>query len=160
MTPEASDLKRIKELIQIMEEHDLVEIQMEHGQDKVCLKRAQPQATNVTALPMPGPAGAVGGTARSTGPAGAQGQPLPQEEGLVEIKAPLVGTFYQASGPDSDPYVEVGSHVDAQMVVCVIEAMKVMNEIKAETSGTIMAVLARNGQAVQYGQPLFRVRSD
>ena len=78
----------------------------------------------------------------------------------MEIKAPLVGTFYQAASPDSDPYVEIGAHVEPQTVVCIVEAMKVMNEIKADVSGTIVAVLATNGQAVQYGQALFKVRPD
>ena len=79
---------------------------------------------------------------------------------MVEIKSSIVGTFYATPSPDSEPYVEVGSHVDAQMVVCIIEAMKVMNEIKAETSGTIAEILVTNGQAVEYGQVLFRVRPD
>jgi acetyl-CoA carboxylase biotin carboxyl carrier protein len=78
----------------------------------------------------------------------------------VEIKSPLVGTFYATPSPDSKPYVEVGSHVDAQTVVCIIEAMKVMNEIKAETSGVIAEILVTNGQAVEYGQVLFRVKPD
>ncbi len=83
-----------------------------------------------------------------------------QQENLVEIKSPIVGTFYATPSPDSGPYVEVGSQVTPQTVVCVIEAMKVMNEIKAETSGTIVEVLVTNGQAVEYGQVLFRVRPD
>jgi acetyl-CoA carboxylase biotin carboxyl carrier protein len=160
MTPEESDLKRIKELIQVMEDHDLVEIQIEHGEDKVCLKRGHPHVTGMTALPVFNPAMGSTGPEPSSGKAGTHTPSAFQEAGLVEIKAPLVGTFYQAASPDSDPYVEVGSHVDPQTVVCIVEAMKVMNEIKAETSGTIVAVLATNGQAVQYGQPLFKVRPD
>ena len=76
------------------------------------------------------------------------------------MRSPLVGTFYEAPSPDSDPYVEPGSHVDSQTVVCIIEAMKVMNEIKAEVSGTIVEKVATTGQAVEYGQVLFRVRPD
>jgi acetyl-CoA carboxylase biotin carboxyl carrier protein len=86
-------------------------------------------------------------------------QPL-AEENLVEIKSPLVGTFYAAPSPDSDPCVEVGSQVEPQTVVCIIEAMKVMNEIKAETGGTIAEILVENGQAVEYGQVLFKVKPD
>jgi acetyl-CoA carboxylase biotin carboxyl carrier protein len=78
----------------------------------------------------------------------------------VEIKSPLVGTFYATPSPDSDPYVEVGTHVDAQAVVCIVEAMKVMNEIKTEISGTIAEILVVNGQAIEYGQVLFRIRPD
>ena len=158
MASEANDLKRIKELIQIMEEHDLVEMQIEHGDEKVCLKRSQPHLPNTAALPLFSPATGSAGPDKSAGAIGPQNPP--QEDGLAEIKAPLVGTFYQATSPDSDPYVEIGAHVEPQDVVCIIEAMKVMNEIKAETNGTIMSVLATNGQAVQYGQPLFKVRPD
>ena len=158
MTPEESDLKRIKELIQVMEEHDLVELQIEHGDDKVCLKRTQPNASGWSALPLTAPQPGLAGLAETGSGPGPQA--ASQGKGLAEIKAPLVGTFYQAASPDSDPYVEVGSQVEPQTVVCIIEAMKVMNEIKAETSGTIVTVLATNGQAVQYGQPLFKVRPD
>jgi acetyl-CoA carboxylase biotin carboxyl carrier protein len=83
-----------------------------------------------------------------------------QQQELVEIKAALVGTLYSAPTPDSEPYVEVGSRVDPQTVVCIIEAMKVMNEIKAETSGKIVEILVTNGQAVEYGQILFKVKPD
>ncbi len=79
---------------------------------------------------------------------------------LLEIKSPIVGTFYEAPSPDSDPYVEIGAHVDAQTVVCIVEAMKVMNEIKAEISGTIVEKRVANGQAVEYGQVLFKVKPE
>src|SRR4030042_1761534 len=78
----------------------------------------------------------------------------------VEIKPSVVGTFYATPSPESEPYVEVGTHVDEQTVVCIIEAMKVMNEIKAEAGGTIVEILVTNGQAVEYGQVLFKVRPD
>jgi acetyl-CoA carboxylase biotin carboxyl carrier protein len=83
-----------------------------------------------------------------------------QKNNLAVIKSPLVGTFYASPSPDSAPFVELGSHVDAQTVVCIIEAMKVMNEIKAETSGTIAEILVGSGQAVEYGQVLFKVKPD
>jgi len=85
--------------------------------------------------------------------------PQPDED-LVEIKSPIVGTFYVTPSPDSEPYVELGSAVRPQTVVCIIEAMKVMNEIKAEASGTIAEILVTNGQAVEYGQVLYRVKPD
>ena len=93
-------------------------------------------------------------------PAGGHAAGPDKGEGLLEIKSPIVGTFYEAPSPDSEPYVEAGSHVDPQTVVCIIEAMKVMNEIKAEVSGTVVEKTAANGQAVEYGQVLFRVRPD
>jgi len=76
---------------------------------------------------------------------------------LVEIKSPIVGTFYSAPSPDSEPFVEVGSKIEENSVVCIVEAMKVMNEIKAEVSGTIVEILVKNGEAVEYGQVLFKV---
>ena len=96
-------------------------------------------------------------------PSGGQAVPAGQTgpaEATVEIKSPIVGTFYEAPSPDSDPYVEAGAHVDPQTVVCIIEAMKVMNEIRAEVSGTIVERLVKTGQAVEYGQALFRVKPE
>ncbi len=163
-----SDLQKIKELIEIMKRNELVEVEISHGDDKIFLKRSQPQ-------PAVGMSGAVVPIAghdisnASAGPNAGQTSVSPEllsvskpqlEEDLVEIKSPLVGTFYATPSPDSDHYVEVGSYVDAQAVVCIIEAMKVMNEIKTENSGTIAEILVTNGQAVEYGQVLFRLRPD
>lgn len=76
----------------------------------------------------------------------------------MNITSPIVGTFYQASSPDADPYIKVGDKVDSDSVVCIIEAMKVMNEIKAETGGTVVEVCCKDGQAIEFGQTLFKVR--
>ncbi len=148
MAQKDADLQKIEELIEIMERKNLVEVEIKHGEDKILLKRFQPQAP-VAAAPAVTPAGGA-----PVGSASAVRQ------GLVEIKSGVVGTFYAAPSPESEPYVEAGTHVDEQTVVCIIEAMKVMNEIKAETSGTIAEILVTNGQAVQYGQVLFRVKPD
>ncbi len=158
MAQNDSDLTRIKELIDIMKNNDLVEVQIEHGEDKILLKRSVPGPA-VTAVPiigqhisaMPGAAGAL------QMPAGAGAA---QDEGLVEIKSPLVGTFYARPSPDSEPYVDVGTQVSPQTVVCIIEAMKVMNEIKAEIAGTIVKIMVTSGQAVEYGQVLFKVKPE
>ena len=160
-----SDLQKIEELIEIMKQNELVEIEIKHGDDKIVLKRSQPQQPSITAVPMVGPNIPVTPISPNAAqiptpqvpPAESELQP---EEELVEIKSPLVGTFYSAPSPDSEPYVEIGSHVDAQAVVCIIEAMKVMNEIKSEIGGTICEILVSNGQAVEYGQVLFRIRPD
>jgi acetyl-CoA carboxylase biotin carboxyl carrier protein len=162
MAQKDSDLQRIEELIEIMKQNDLVEVEIKHGDDKIFLKRSQP-ALGKAVVPMIEPAvsavpvrpNGIQTSASEAPPSGTQPQ-----QGLVEIKSPLIGTFYATPSPDSKPYVELGSHVDAQTVVCIIEAMKVMNEIKAETSGTIAEVLLTNGQAVEYGQVLFRVKPD
>ena len=156
MAEKDADIQKIKELIDIMTENDLVKIDIRHGEDGISLERAQPQPPAgmvpiTTAMP-----GAVAPVMTGEG----QAPTSPVADELLEIKSPLVGTVYEAPSPDSDPYVEVDSHVEAQTVVCIIEAMKVMNEIKAEVSGTIVERIAKNGQAVEYGQVLFRVRPD
>jgi len=158
-----SDLRKIKKLIEIMKQNELVEVEIKHGDDKIFLKRSQPQQPAITALPMIGPeSGAAPAGPNATPSSAALSQPSApqQEEDLVEIKSPIVGTFYVTPSPDSEPYVELGSAVRPQTVVCIIEAMKVMNEIKAETSGTIAEILVTNGQAVEYGQVLFKVKED
>jgi acetyl-CoA carboxylase biotin carboxyl carrier protein len=163
MARENSDLQKIKELIEIMKENDLVEVEIEHDDDKIFLKRAQPQPSAVTAVPIVGsniPLAPVASDQPQAFGLEAAASAAQEQEELVEIKASIVGTFYAAPSPDSDPFVEVDDHVEAQTVVCIIEAMKVMNEIKAETSGTIAEVLVTNGQAVEYGQVLFKVRPD
>jgi len=166
MAQKDSDLQRIEELIEIMKDNDLVEVEIKHGDDKIFLKRSQPQPAlgkAVTVVPVVGPsvsAAPVHPNGTQTSAAEVRPSGTQPQQGLVEIKSPLIGTFYATPSPDSKPYVELGSHVDAQTVVCVIEAMKVMNEIKTETSGTIVEILVTNGQAVEYGQVLFRVKPD
>jgi acetyl-CoA carboxylase biotin carboxyl carrier protein len=162
MAEKEFDLKKITKLIEIMKDNGLEEIEIKQGNDKIFLKRSQPQQPAV-GIPMIRP---------NTGvePAGPENpgaanqfsvqQAVPIEEDLVEIKSPIVGTFYATPSPDSEPYVDIGSEVSPQTVVCIIEAMKVMNEIRAETAGTIVAIHVTNGQAVEYGQVLFKVRPD
>ncbi len=166
MADKDADFKKIKRLIKIMKENGLVEIEIKHGDDKIALKRAQPQSVvgqpitgipvigyeSAAVSPFPPPADAAASTDQAASGEGG--------EDLAEIKSPIVGTFYATPSPDSEDYVEVGSRVDPQTVVCIIEAMKVMNEIKAEISGTISEILVSNGQAVEYGQVLFRVKAD
>ena len=167
MADKDTDLKKIKEIIEIMKENELLEVEIKHGDDKIFLKRSQPHPP-VGVIPS-----AVSSIRPELGPpqhiqaGGAEAlihtyatQATPSSEALAEIKSPLVGTYYATPSPDSEHYVEVGSTVDPQTLVCIIEAMKVMNEIKAEISGTIVEVLVTNGQAVEYGQVLFKVKPD
>jgi acetyl-CoA carboxylase biotin carboxyl carrier protein len=145
------DLKKVKEVIELMKENDLVEVELVDGESKIHLKRPQAgmpilQPMPMTHMTMP----MAGGVAPVSAPAA--------DSGLVEIKSPIVGTFYQASSPDAEPYVKIGSKVESDTVVCIVEAMKVMNEIKAEVGGTIVEVCCKDGQSVEYGQTLFRVR--
>ena len=161
MAHKDADLKKIKELIKIMKANELVEVEIKHGDDKIFLKRSQPQQV-VNQMPvMRFDAGAMPVAAQATEAVGqSSAQPAPEDENLKEITSPIVGTFYATPSPDSEPFVEVGTVVEPQTVICIIEAMKVLNEIKAEISGTIVEALVTNGQAVEYGQPLFKVRPD
>jgi acetyl-CoA carboxylase biotin carboxyl carrier protein len=156
MAEKDADVQKIKELIRIMKENDLVEIDIQHGDDRIALRRAQPQPAVMSPImtALPGTAGPIMAPQGQVMPGGATA------EHLLEIKSPIVGTFYEAPSPDSDPYVEPGSRVDSQTVVCIIEAMKVLNEIKSEVSGTIVERTVKNGQAVEYGQVLFKVKPD
>jgi len=145
-----------------MKDNELVEVEIKKGDDKIFLKRSQPQQV-VDQVPVmridPGMATLNPQTAE-TPPQPAAAQPAGGDENLAEIKSPIVGTFYATPSPDSEPFVEAGTVVGPQTVVCIIEAMKVLNEIKAETSGTIVEVLVTSGQAVEYGQPLFKVKPE
>ena len=155
-TLDAKDIKEIKAIIDLMKKHDLSVFEIEKEGFRLKLQRgaSAPQAT----IAAPGAAAAVPSKAEATGaeppPAAKAIESLP----LKEIVSPMVGTFYRAASPDAPPFAEVGKPVTEDTVVCIIEAMKVMNEIKAETSGVIAEVLADNGKPVQFGQALFRVR--
>lgn len=156
MSDKQSDLKKIEQFLEIMKKNDLVELEIKNGDEKIHLKRAQPQTPQVTAVPVVTPAAPA--TPAASAPQAAAAEAAPSD--LIEIKAPMVGTFYSTPSPDSDDYVEVGSKVTPSTVVCVIEAMKVMNEIKAETEGTIAEICIESGHAVEYGTVLFRVKTD
>lgn len=161
MAEKDNDLNKIKKLIEIMKENNLVEIEIKHDDDKIFLKRAQTQQPAI-GIPMMSPESVVTAGSKNIETANqlSTSQPVSSQEDLVEIKSPIVGTFYATPSPDSEAYVEIDSEVGPQTVVCIIEAMKVMNEIKAETTGTIAEILVTNGQAVEYGQVLFKVRPD
>jgi len=155
------DIRRLKELVKLMVENDLSELDLRDEQEQVVLRR--PYANAGAALaPAQAPAHAP---AASPAPASQPGQaagPAPeveQEDGLLVVESPMVGTFYSAPDPESPAYVSVGDSVSADTVVCIVEAMKVFNEIKAEVSGTVAEVCVNNGDAVEYGQPLFKVRA-
>ena len=162
MAHKDADLRKIKELIKIMKTNELVEVEIKHGDDKIFLKRSQPQqvVNHVPMMRLDAGTVPVGSQTAEASSQSSASQPVPGDENLKEIISPIVGTYYAKPSPDSEPYVEVGTVVNTQTVVCIIEAMKVLNEIKAETSGTIVEVLVSNGQAVEYGQPLFKIEPD
>jgi acetyl-CoA carboxylase biotin carboxyl carrier protein len=142
------ELKDIKAIIDLMKKNDLSVFEMEKDGFRLKLQKGvgdQP-IVSTTVAPVPAPAAASGpAAATETAP-------------LKEIVSPMVGTFYRAASPDASPFVDVGTKVTEDTVVCIIEAMKVMNEIKAETSGVIAEVVAEGSKPVQFGQVLFRVR--
>ena len=146
------DLQKVKELIDLMKENDLVELEVADGDSKVHLKRPGAEAAVMHQVPLAAPAAAP-----VPAPAAAAASEA-VDEGLIDIASPIVGTFYQAASPDAEAFVKTGDKVGPDSIVCIIEAMKVMNEIKAEVSGTVVEVCCEDGQAVEFGQPLFKVR--
>jgi len=150
------DLADIKAIIDLMKQNDLAVFKLEREGFKLELEAQRPIAPVVAAVP---PAGITTQTlpANVTGSSGA-GAGGEEKSKLKEIVSPMVGTFYRAASPDSAPYVQPNQEINEGSVVCIIEAMKVMNEIKAEVRGIIVEVLVENGTPVQFGQPLFRVK--
>jgi len=151
------DLERVKEILALMDAHDLSEIELEDGEVRIRLKKrgANGEGVGGTVAVMPSivqaaPPQAALGTA-------SEPPPEPKDE-TVEIRSPMVGTFYRSSGPGKDPFVTVGDTVSEDTVVCIIEAMKVMNEIKAEIEGAVVEILVESGEALEYGQPLMLVK--
>ncbi len=146
---------KIRELLDLMAEHDLVELELEEGGDfKVKLKKPCAQMTAVPAAASMPPMPAQPQPAASSAPAA----PPEDDPDLIPIKSPIVGTFYRSPSPDADPFVKEGDKVGKDSIVCIVEAMKIMNEVKAEVSGTIEKILIENGEAVEYGAPMFLVR--
>lgn len=149
------DLKDIKIIIDLMKKNDLAVFQLEREGFK--LKIGRGGAYTVASAPAPAAASPVSLPAPTVSSADPVATSAAAEK-LTDITSPMVGTFYQAMSPESPAYVKVGQTVTADSVVCIIEAMKVMNEIKAETDGVIAEISVENGKPVQFGQPLFRVR--
>jgi acetyl-CoA carboxylase biotin carboxyl carrier protein len=147
------DLEELEKIIELMDANKLVEFEYEEEGKKIRLKRedGRPPAPVQVAMPVAAP------VAQAAPPAaGAPAVPAIPDN-CVEFTSPLVGTFYRAARPDADSYVNVGDAITADKVVCIIEAMKMMNEIKAEMNGTIREILVKNGQAIEFGEPLFLI---
>jgi len=164
------DLGQLERLLSFMSEHGLEEFEYAHGDLRIRLKKAipQPSAAPVLALPMAQAAAPpqvilaqVPPNAPQTAPQAGSGPAQPAPAAAPDehiIKSPIVGTFYAGPSPDAGPYVRVGDFVEAGQTVCIIEAMKLMNEIEAEIGGEVARVLVENGQPVEYGEPLFALR--
>jgi acetyl-CoA carboxylase biotin carboxyl carrier protein len=156
------DILTIKQIVALMKDNDLAEFEVEEKGLRLSIKRSAAGEPNVaiTAVPaVPAPmAVAASATAPGVAPAPASAPAENAEEARwAPVKSPIVGTFYRASSPDAEPFATVGQPVEAETVVCIIEAMKVMNEIKAETRGVVKKILVDNATAVQYGQTLLLI---
>ena len=143
------DLERIRRLIELMKEHDLTELDLRQEEQQIRLCRGLSAA--VAAVPMPALAPPPATSAAPASPAAAE------EAKTVFIRSPMVGTFYCRANPNAAPFVKVGDHVDENTTVCIVEAMKVFNEIPAEVRGRVVAILAEDEEPVDFGRPLFKV---
>ncbi|MBR2426514.1 MAG: acetyl-CoA carboxylase biotin carboxyl carrier protein [Lentisphaeria bacterium] len=156
-------IEEIKTIVKLMSENDLTEFKIESEDMTLCLRRGS-VAAPIIAQPVAAPAPAIIPAAAAAAPAAAPAVAAPAAAPVASeakpdknkiIESPIVGTFYRAGAPGAEPMVKVGSRVDSETVVCIVEAMKVMNEIKAEKSGVVKEILVENGQPVEFGQPLF-----
>ena len=153
------DISDLKEILRILEAQDITEFELEQDGVKLRVCRASAAPVRVDAAPpAPAPAG-LATSAAPAAPAAAAPPPAPEPapDGTL-VKSPIVGTFYRAPDPNSPPFVSVGDRVKVGQVLCIIEAMKLMNEIEAEMAGEVTRVHPENGQPVQYGDPLFTIR--
>lgn len=148
------DIKDIKAIIDLMKKNSITEFELERQDSKIRLKRGLNGGSHVVQYDEPGTAGVVPVLPRVAVGTAAP----PPATGEIEVKSPMIGTFYRAPSPEAASYVEIGTEINPESVVCIIEAMKVMNEIKAEVKGVITQVLVEDAKPVEFGQPLFKVR--
>jgi len=146
------NIKEIKEMIALMNENGLLELEIEKDGQRIRLKKTASGGIDVS-----GPVVIARQVPSEPGPGQASGISQAAVPATVEIKAPMVGTFYRAPGPEASPFVEVGQTIEPGQVICIIEAMKLMNEIKAEVKGKILEILVDNAEPVEFGQPIFLI---
>jgi acetyl-CoA carboxylase biotin carboxyl carrier protein len=149
------DLIKIKQVVDLMKKSDLSEFEIQDQDFKLRIKRDLPGRAPVAA---PAPAAAPAPMAAAPAPAAAPAAPAAADPSIKLVTSPMVGTYYATPSPENPPFVTVGSPIKADSVVCIIEAMKVMNEIQSEIAGTVVECLVANGTSVEFGQPLFRVK--
>ena len=146
------DIRKVKKLIELLETSDIAEIEIKEGEEAVRISRSSSVMTTVVA-----PATAPAAAPAPSPVAAAEEKPVPQTTSGHVVSSPMVGTFYRSPSPSSPPFVEVGTHVKAGDVVCIVEAMKMMNQIEAEKAGIIEAVLVNDGEPVEFDQPLITI---
>ena len=151
------DIRKVKKLVELLEESNIDEIEIHEGDDSVRIRRSAP-AGNVSVASMPTYAAPAPAPAPAAAPA-APAAEAPKEAALEghAVKSPMVGTYYSAPSPTSAPFIKVGQNVNAGDVICIVEAMKMMNQIEADKSGKIGAILVENGEAVEFDQPLITI---
>jgi len=160
MSNDNLDLKRVKQLVELMKTNDLTDIEIKQGELEIILRRGgQMVVASSVPVALPVPSAPVQ-TVPASPPAGTAPAAPAEPANTTLITSPMVGTFYAASSPDAPPFAKVGDTVTPEKTVCLIEAMKVYNEIQAECSGKIVAVLVKNGETVDHGKPLFRVAAE
>ncbi|HYG34910.1 MAG TPA: acetyl-CoA carboxylase biotin carboxyl carrier protein [Clostridia bacterium] len=152
------DLKDIKALVDLMRKNSISELELERSEFKIKIKRGVNGTTAVSSYEDATPLTYIQAPAALPGTPAAGAPALAPATNEVEIKSPMIGTFYRAPSPEASSYVEVGTEVNPDTVVCIIEAMKVMNEIKAEARGVVTQVMIDNAKPVEFGQPLFKIR--
>jgi acetyl-CoA carboxylase biotin carboxyl carrier protein len=152
------DLKTIKQVVELMNSADLSEFELEEEGFKLRLCRKSSATTVVEYAHAPHHPATIP-AANSSAAASKAAEPAVEDKSISVIKSPMVGTFYRAASPDSQPFVDIGSKVSTESTVCIIEAMKVMNEIASEIKGVITEILVENGEPVEYGQPLFKIKT-
>ncbi|MEY4382474.1 MAG: hypothetical protein RI995_16 [Bacteroidota bacterium] len=151
------DTKEIQRLLDYIAKSPLAEVSIETEGLKVSVKKNSAVATVVAAAPAPAPVAAAPAAPSAAAPAAPVPAAAPVSDNLITIKSPMIGTFYRAAGPEKDNFVEVGSSIEAGKTVCIIEAMKLFNEIDSEVSGKIVKILVENATPVEFDQPLFLV---
>ena len=163
--PAASvNMEELRELIALLRDNQLAELELENEGFRVRLRRDSSGSSYVADVPQPAPApvpapAAAPAPAGPTHPGTQATTAASQDQNLHIIPSPIVGTFYRSASPNADPFVKIGSNVEPESVVCIIEAMKLMNEIQAEATGEVVKIYVENGQPVEYGQPLFGIKS-
>ncbi len=153
------DIRKVKKLIELLEASDIDEIEIHEGEESVRISR-HPQAAAPQSIVIPGAAGAPAAASAATPPVPADAPADPGTPPGHTVDAPMVGTFYEAPSPGAKPFVQLGQRVEVGDTLCIIEAMKILNQIEADATGKIAAILVENGQPVEFGQPMIVIDTD
>jgi acetyl-CoA carboxylase biotin carboxyl carrier protein len=164
-----SEIQHIEQLLALMSEHNLEEFEYSHGDMRIRLKKPSAALAVSAARDLPVPeiivagghystAAAAGAAPAGSAPAAGPSHEARQGEDLHLVKSPIVGTYYESPSPGSEPFVNVGGYIETGKTLCIVEAMKLMNEIESDISGEVLRIFVENGQPVEYGQPLFGIR--